>query len=132
MFANDRLKFRAWCYSAQQVLEWSEIKEYFCALDWSEVLSDLSLMQSTSKFDSNGVEIYEGDIIADKDAPEIGYFVVLWSPETLSFMLGNLKHDPRDENYFKFEHPFDYLKDNIMPYDIVVGNVFENEELLTC
>ena len=129
MLANDRIKFRAWRHTTQQMLAWSEIKRLVVLFGWDDIMCELSLMQSTTIRDSKGVAIFEGDIIADSEEPDIGYWVVVWSPITLAFMLGSLQHDPRDENYFKFENPIDYLEDNISPDDIVAGNIFENEEL---
>jgi len=130
MLANDRLKFRAWYHDIKKMLDWTTIQEDIEALGFRELLSEVSLMQFTGVYDSAGVPIYEGDIIVDTEDPSIGYWVVVWSPITLAFMLGSLQHDPRDDNYFKFEHSEDYLEDNISPTDIVIGNIFENEELL--
>ena len=130
MLANDRLKFRAWCHSSRTMLEWSEVKEHFYTLGWDEIMFDLTLMQFTTTYDANGTPIYEGDIITDMTDPDDGHWVVVWSPISMAFMFGRLQHDPRDDNYFKFEHPEDYLQDNVSPTDVVVGNIFENEELL--
>ena len=127
MLANDRLKFRAWSRNSQRMLPWLEVKDLF--EEWDDAMTDLILMQFTGMADSGDTPIYEGDIIADKEDDDSNW-VVVWSPIALAFMLGDLQHDPRDENYFKFENPTIHLENNISPYDAVVGNVFENEELL--
>ena len=129
MLANDRIKCRAWNKTGQYMITWPRVIEYIMTLGGDDAMTNLVFMQPTGIHDSKGVTIYEGDIIADSEEPDIGYWVVVWSPITLAFMLGSLQHDPRDENYFKFENPIDYLEDNISPDDIVAGNIFENEEL---
>ncbi|WP_429975477.1 YopX family protein [Enterococcus sp. DIV0086] len=81
------------------------------------------LMQSTGLKDKNGVEIFEGDIVSVRNHPfqktessvgiEIdGDYKVSWNEYDLTWCAGNL------------------LLARIKPYVTVIGNIYENPELL--
>ncbi|EGO9939004.1 hypothetical protein G3253_01295 [Enterococcus faecium] len=85
---------------------------------------DIELMQSTTLKDKNGVEIFEGDIVAVENHPfqrkedssagmEIeGDYVVGWNQYDLTWCAGDL------------------LLVRLKPYVRVIGNIYENSELL--
>ena len=89
------------------------IDEDSVAGEWI-VNNDIHLMQSTGLFDKNGKEIFEGDIVSI-DTDEFGLLVVKY--ETGIYWL------TEDEQCV--EHLSDYYK-----YVSVIGNVYENPELL--
>lgn len=85
---------------------------------------DLELMQSTGLKDKNGVEIFEGDIVSVRNHPfqktelsgagiEIdGDYLIGWSDHNLTWLAGDL------------------LLYQLKPYIEVIGNIYENPELL--
>ncbi|EGP5586774.1 YopX family protein [Enterococcus hirae] len=93
---------------------------------WPWVLEpdEIALMQSTGMKDKNGVEIFEGDIVAVENHPfqrkedssagmEIeGDYVVGWNQHDLTWCAGDL------------------LLARLKPYVRVIGNIYENSELL--
>ena len=93
----------------------SELKSYH--------VRNLVLMQSTGLKDKNGVEIFEGDIVSVRNHPfqktessvgiEIdGDYKVSWNEYDLTWCAGNL------------------LLARIKPYVTVIGNVYEDGDLL--
>ncbi|NSS83801.1 hypothetical protein HRG35_06695 [Enterococcus faecalis] len=93
----------------------SELKSYH--------VRNLVFMQSTGLKDLNGVEIFEGDIVSVRNHPfqktessvgiEIdGDYKVSWNEYDLTWCAGNL------------------LLARIKPYVTVIGNIWDNPELL--
>lgn len=88
------------------------------------IFDDIELMQSTELKDKNGVEIFDGDIVAVENHPfqrkedsgagiEIeGNYVVGWDQHDLTWCAGSL------------------LLARLKPYVKVVGNLYHNSELL--
>ncbi|RXD19341.1 YopX family protein [Enterococcus faecium] len=93
---------------------------------WPWVLEpdEIVLMQSTGLKDKNGVGIFEGDVVAVENHPfqrkedsgvgmEIeGNYVVGWNQHDLTWCAGDL------------------LLARLKPYVKVIGNIYENSELL--
>lgn len=131
-------KFRAWDKDSKvmreiQHLVWAEdnliahcpprgheFSEWFTVIlnSW-----EYQLMQSTGLKDKNGVEIFEGDIVSVRNHPfqktessvgiEIdGDYKVSWNEYDLTWCAGNL------------------LLARIKPYVTVIGNVYEDGDLL--
>lgn len=76
------------------------------------------LMQFTGLKDKNGKEIYEGDILSNKDTD--GNMVVNWCPISAGFCL--------DKKGWMFSH---YFKEAVDANQCeVIGNIYENPELL--
>lgn len=131
-------KFRAWLKDEQEmhdVLAFDTRGHSFLGIEGSHVTVDgwcdvfevgkqAELMQSTGLKDKNGVEIFEGDIIAVENHPfqrkedsgvgiEIeGNYVVGWNQHDLTWCAGDL------------------LLARLKPYVRVIGNIYENSELL--
>lgn len=98
------------------------IDEDSVAGDWI-VNNDLHLMQSTGLVDKNGKEIFEGDVLELKDCGEtIGNVKVYWDDSLALFQLDAIIVDEKAPIY-KVVDDEDYSY-------IVVGNIYENPELL--
>lgn len=124
-------KFRAW-WIQDEVMTHIDTLEFLqggirvsdgC---WHEKFlgDEVILMQSTGLKDKNGVEIFEGDIVSVRNHPfqktelsgagiEIdGDYLIGWSDHNLTWLAGDL------------------LLYQLKPYIEVIGNIYENPELL--
>ncbi len=90
---------------------------------------DLPLMQYTGLKDKNGVEIYEGDIVAIDmwQGNEHGYIaedgVIKWYEQSSAFKWFSLEDDPSDGHNY-------WLSQADSKQREVIGNIYENPELL--
>ncbi len=124
-------KFRAWDKNTNDMVDVKTIDlekdgSIGCIVDYNGINLDVSeciLMQSTGLKDLNGVEIFEGDIVSVRNHPfqktessvgiEIdGDYKVSWNEYDLTWCAGNL------------------LLARIKPYVTVIGNVYEDGDLL--
>ena len=86
-------------------------------------LDEIELMQSTGLFDKNGKEIFEGDVVRmrnPRDRRQIGMFQVVRVVN--SPMLGLLDKNLTTEIFNLYEHMRNYYE--------IIGNIYENPELL--
>lgn len=119
------LKLRAWDkeFNLMSVVTrldyWSEIVEMSDGELYIQKLDKVELMSSTGLFDKKGVEIFEGDILADlsESGDELVYLYVIY----------------KDGKFMAVENEeHGYTADLIdcTTYHSVVGNIYENAELV--
>lgn len=113
---NREIKFRAWHKDCMKYsgngYELATLFDYF-SLD-----EDTSLMQSTGLIDKNHKEIYEGDIIGEKQRDfEDNIFVCKWDKELARFVFCS----PYDGDILDTDFVSDFE---------ILGNVYENSKLL--
>ena len=124
------IRFRAWDKLDNRMVEvdrliWNRAGEldavcYKPSLVKSEclVLEDIELMQYTGLKDKNGKEIYEGDIVKARSRGVNCVYEVYWEERSCQFRC--CAHSDRQ---FDKTHLMDWA-------DEVIGNIYENKELL--
>jgi len=93
--------------------------------EWDDEESDMVIQQFTGLLDKNGVEIYEGDIVTYTSINGKDYKAeIVFSPTLAAFVLDTSGRHLLDDKYGDY---YELHKDH--SYE-VVGNIFENSELL--
>lgn len=130
------IKFRAWIKAKKemQTIDFLDFRYKKIGLNNEEYLKEFSnceLMQYTGLKDKKGKEIYEGDIVADILDGEIlmvgdiqfdcGTFGVEWV---------DFKKNKSMVGAWGQKHNLRRLDDDIVDRIEVIGNIYENEELL--
>lgn len=127
-------KFRAWdkhnqnMFANDELIIWNnnvyanDSKKLSCNYlkGWS--IDEEYLMQSTGVFDENGVEIFEGDILAVETDDGTLNVNVFWDEGHALFMF-------ESKQYNEKEALAGLLEDDSYPFEII-GNIYENKELL--
>ena len=129
-------KFRAWDIHGQKMFTNDELiiwnsnvyandsKKLSCNYlkGWS--IDEEYLMQSTGLFDENGVEIFEGDIIAiEVDDTEAPINAKIFQNSKIGMLMFHVFEDNEDVPMVEL------LEDNSVAF-AVIGNIYENPELL--
>lgn len=109
------IKFRAW--DGKTMLDWVSCKSHIAAiLDMPSFI----LMQYTGLKDKNGREVYKGDVV--RDHKHDLQCEIKWVDDFACFA-GEIIDDVVKEQYLFYQ-----LID--CPYLEVIGNIYENPELL--
>ena len=108
---NRIIKFRAW--------DKDHMERNVCACYKNLDKKEITLMQYTGLKDKNGKEIYEEDIVKDKDGL---LFVVGWGEDTAQFSTYPLDKDNDDHRErFNGEQSDDFE---------IIGNIYKNKDLI--
>ena len=131
------IKFRAWDKEEQKMLDWDK----FFNLDIAQVFESKGSwgvypMQYTGLKDSNGVEIYEGDIDqAENGDKSVIVFLTKVGAYCVMPMDIYLNNDYQNESFFPdfiYGFGYDLFFDNCTPdkYLNIIGNIYEHNHLL--
>lgn len=137
------IKFRAWDNERNQMVyrDLDTFAKFGCPfIPMQEAVENNTIMQYTGFKDKNGKEVYEGDIIKaffeeygslDEDSvffPEKTiYGVVRINPHRTGMIIRKVKCEEEDVEPHFLEGKFVKIKTK---YDEVIGNIYENPELL--
>ena len=131
------IKFRAWDTKIMSYDGFSieAVGRAYWFGDFMEEMGELgdscTLMQYTGLKDKNGKEIYEGDIVVfeykgEDDPPEIVY----WDDNAACWWIKSFNYENR-----KWEVDLEFwdgcFKDEAMEHFRIIGNIYENPELLS-
>lgn len=139
---NREIKFRAFVetYNGKEMVnDWCFLNlkdNHFYAVDLTNERPDIdevyAVMQSTGLKDKNGNEIYEGDILCNDEYHtwecrgvvkfSHGVFGAEW--------LVNVKSQSMVVNWGQ-KHNLRKLDDDILERQVIIGNIYENPELLS-
>jgi len=122
------IKFRAWDVVADRMFSWEVIKESTLE-DFYEVIVpsgevNLVTMQYTGLKDKNGREIYEGDILQMAGRVEQPRWQVVWYENAWQTKLAWIEGRLPKGYYVRLS------SDKLVEFDEVIGNIYENNELL--
>jgi uncharacterized phage protein (TIGR01671 family) len=109
---NREIKFRFWRDNKMQTAHQLNSYEDYNFSGDGEIL-----MQFTGLHDKNGKEIYEGDILKKHYGSSVPIFAVAWHKEGMMF----IQNDGYDKPLFEISP--EYIE--------IIGNIYENPELLT-
>lgn len=113
------IKFRAWDIDGRTMVYGDVARN---CIPLAEINPEITVMQYTGLKDKNGKEIYEGDIVQDTyeiKEEEIKLFKqeVFWCKEAAGFCV-------------RPSSPFAYVGLTTSEHKEVIGNIYENKELL--
>ena len=115
---NRELKFRAWHRITKEML-YPDHDRQSQVFAWLEEKQPIDLMQFTGLTDKNGKEIYEDDIM---ESIKFCRFRIIWNQEKTRFVAVT-------NNIFNGKNRYKCMGWAIKNC-VVVGNIFENPELL--
>lgn len=137
---NREIKFRVWNSDDNKmehplvfaICNDGRLKPLIKCSDGNNAYKDYPIMQSTGLKDKNGNEIYEGDILCNDEYHtwewrgvvkfSHGVFGAEW--------LTNIKSQSMVGSWGQ-KHNLRKLDDDILERQVIVGNIYENPELLT-
>ncbi|MBK3312535.1 MULTISPECIES: YopX family protein [Bacillales] len=119
----DEIKYRIYGKENRIMYSWEEILNFDSLKDTlknggKENQYYSPLLRYTGLKDKNGKEVYEGDILKEKDIiTEVVFHDYQWKEKLISSPRNHLK------NYFPFRDTLPFTAE-------VLGNIYENPELL--
>ena len=130
-----KIKYRVWIeYSKTMVTEANDVimpyihcdGSAFISYDLTDVTEDITVLQYTGLQDSNGVEIYEGDIVKlsyDNSPVDPSFYAVQFREGVFGI---NVPAEFRELRFYCSESSQKWAVDRKV---VVVGNIFENKEI---
>lgn len=115
------IKFRVWHADNNEMLGPFDLTQN--PIYWADKMRDGVLMQYTGLKDVNGVEIYEGDILRVWVTKTIN-FVATVDYLNGAFVIGSIPTG------YGYHYRFSSFHNNVGTRYEVIGNIYENKELL--
>lgn len=127
---NREIKFRAWDKS-QNYMAYQSTPDLETIQSFMHHFGDKELMQFTGLHDMNGKEIYEGDIICSNKYQTWDWRGVIKFSHGVfgAEWLRNVKSQSMIGSWGQ-KHNLRKLDDDILEEQILIGNIYENPELL--
>ncbi len=129
------IKFRAWDMIDKEMFPLANIDIALINNEGSMVkrkcyyheMKHIKVMQYIGPKDKNGKEIYEGDIVENNNGV---YLKIYWNEELLQFRQRVYNKNNVEELGYEFDK--DYPTDLDLGFNLkkVIGNIYENKELL--
>ena len=120
---TNRLSFRFWFEKPKKMGTWEQAKKECNRLSLLET-DGVIPMQSTGRCDSEGVEVFEDDIV-EGDA---WHSTTDANGDTCTILSDKYKYKKRAVVKWYDDTPFVGFR--LQAYEIVIGNIHENPELL--
>lgn len=134
MLANRLLKFRAWD-DKQKYMAIQGTPDLETLASFMHHYADCELMQYVGINDTNGKEIYEGDILVYTTYSESGITETKQKPVVINWNRYKSTYDYNDYKYYPLGcYPFYkyWTLESMRNEEVeIIGNIFENPELLT-
>ena len=131
-----RKKFRLWDYGKKEMIIQNEVDSFhrFYLTPFGDVykegkLQNVEVLQWTGLLDKSGVEIYEGDIVTiNMGGPIPSVLELQWGGHWKYAGFG--LHGKREKNNYGPKYSWDPLNPETAKACEIIGNIYENKELL--
>lgn len=131
------IKFRVWDVNNKEMLDLEELHYEYEKMsirttmynDYFDI-EDMILMQYTGLHDKNGKEIYEGDIVKRLEYSVEEQLHVMSDIGQIKFLEGSYGFYKSKGNMYLFNSLHDELEYGELQYYEVIGNIYENSNLL--
>lgn len=118
------IKFRVWDVKRKDMIDDVSVSSNYVEFDQEQygTYEEFIPMQYTGLKDSKNREVYEGDILKGSAWPYDEVFAVQWQEESMGFVFA--------KNGWMYNHFIEEMGRDMSIFE-VIGNIYENRDLLT-